>query len=69
MKCEGITKVSFTDGFASAVSPTVELLTGKGSADGTCDGQKNGGLYNTAVYVKEGDAWKMAFLFESMPGM
>ncbi|HEX3101796.1 MAG TPA: nuclear transport factor 2 family protein [Pyrinomonadaceae bacterium] len=67
LNCQGITKVSFTDGFASAVSPTVEILTGKGNADGTCAGQKNGDLYNTAVYVKEGDAWKMAFLFESMP--
>ncbi|MBX3293940.1 MAG: nuclear transport factor 2 family protein [Acidobacteria bacterium] len=65
MKCEGITKTSFTDTFASAWSPTVEILTGKGTADGTCDGQKNGSLYQTAVYVKEGDTWKMAFMFES----
>ena len=65
MKCEGVTKVSVTDGFASALSPTVEILTHKGTADGTCDGQKNGTLHGTAVYVKEGDAWKLAFLFES----
>ncbi len=65
MKCEGITKVSVTDGFASALSPTVEILTNKGTADGTCDGQKNGSLWGTAFYVKEGDAWKLAFLFES----
>ncbi len=67
MKCEGITKTSFTDGLASAVSPTVEILTGKGSADGTCDGQKNGDLLTTAFYVKEGEAWKLAFMFESLP--
>jgi len=65
MKCDGITKVSVTEGFASSLSPTVELLTVKGSADGTCDGQKNGDLYQTAVYVKQGDAWKLAFMFES----
>ena len=65
MKCEGVTKVSVSDGFASALSPTVEVLTLKGTADGTCDGQKNGPLYQTAVYVKEGDAWKLAFMFES----
>jgi ketosteroid isomerase-like protein len=65
MKCEGITKVSVKDGFASAISPTVEILTLKGAADGTCDGQKNGDLWQTAVYVKEGDAWKLAFMFES----
>lgn len=65
MKCEGITKVSVTDGFATAISPTVEILTLKGSADGKCDGQPNGDLYQSAVYVKEGDAWKLAFMFES----
>lgn len=67
MKCEGVTKTSFTEAFASAISPTVELLTGKGEADGSCDGQKNGPLYQTAVYVKEGDAWKLTFMFESLP--
>ncbi|HQZ81882.1 MAG TPA: DUF4440 domain-containing protein [Pyrinomonadaceae bacterium] len=67
MKCEGVTKTSFTEGFASAISPTVEILTGKGEADGTCDGQKNGPLYQTAFYVKEGDSWKLAFMFESLP--
>lgn len=65
MKCEGITKVGVTDGFATALSPTVELLTSKGTADGTCDGRKNGSLYQTVIYVKEGDAWKFAFMFES----
>jgi hypothetical protein len=65
MKCEGITSVKVTDGFASAISPTVEILTLKGTADGSCDGQKNGPLFQSAVYVKEGDAWKLAFMFES----
>ncbi len=66
MKCEGVTKVSVSDGFAAALSPTVEILTLKGMADGTCDGQKNGPLDQTAVYVKEGDAWKLAFMLESI---
>ncbi len=65
MKCEGITKVSVTEGFATAISPTVEILTLKGSSDGTCDGQKNGGLWQSAVYVKEGETWKLASMFES----
>jgi hypothetical protein len=68
MKCEGINNVTISDGFATALSPTVELLTLKGTADGSCDGQKNGPLYQTAVYVKEGAAWKLAFMFEQ-PGM
>jgi hypothetical protein len=68
MKCEGITKTSFTEAFAQSVSPTVEILFGKGNSDGTCDGHKNGDLWQTGVYVKEGDAWKLAFMFEQMPG-
>lgn len=65
MNCEGITNVKVSDGVASAISPTVEILTLKGTADGTCNGQKNGDLWQTAVYVKEGDTWKLAFMFES----
>ncbi len=68
MKCEGITKTAVTDGFASALSPTVEILTLKGTADGKCDGMANGPLWQMAVYVKEGEAWKMAFMQE-WPGM
>lgn len=67
MKCEGITKTSVTDGFATALSPTVEMLFAKGSSDGTCDGMKNGDLWQTSVYVKEGDAWKLTYMFESLP--
>ena len=68
MKCEGITNVKVSDGSSTSITPSVEILTIKGTADGTCDGQKNGDLYQTAVYVKEGDAWKLAYLFE-VPGM
>ena len=64
MKCEGVTKVSVTDGFGFALSPTVEVFEHKGTSDGSCDGQKNGPLWGTAVYVKEGDTWKLAYLFE-----
>jgi len=64
MKCEGVNSVKVSDGFASALSPTVEILTILGTADGTCNGQKNAGLYETAVYIKEGDAWKIAYMFE-----
>lgn len=67
MKCEGMTKTSFSDSFAFAVSPTVEILMGKGNADGKCDGMANGDLWQTSVYVKEGDAWKLAFMAENPP--
>jgi ketosteroid isomerase-like protein len=65
MKCEGVNAVSLSDGSALAISPTVELLTVKGTADGTCDGRKNGPLYQSALYVKQGETWKLAFMHES----
>src|SRR6266550_492370 len=34
-----VKSVSVSDGFATALSPNVEMLTRKGSADGTCGGQ------------------------------
>jgi hypothetical protein len=58
-----VKSVSVTDGFASALSPTVEMLTRKGTADGTCGGQEIGGtdIWGVSVYVKDGDVWKFAF--------
>jgi hypothetical protein len=58
-----VKSVSVTDGFASAISPTVEMLTRKGTADGTCGGQNVGGtdIWGVSIYIKEGDAWKFAF--------
>src|SRR6266850_1896429 len=58
-----VKSVSVSDGFASALSPTVEMLTRKGTADGTCGGQKVGGtvIWGVSIYVKDGDAWKFAF--------
>jgi hypothetical protein len=60
--CE-VKSVSVTDGFATALSPTVEMLTRKGTADGTCGGQEIGGtdIWGVSIYVKDGDAWKFAF--------
>jgi hypothetical protein len=60
--CE-IKSVSVTDGFASALSPTVEMLTRKGTAYGTCGGQKaeTFTVWGVSIYVKDGDAWKLAF--------
>ncbi len=67
MKCEGITRTSFTEPVATSISPTVELLTGKGNANGRCEGQPNGDLYQANVYIKDGEAWKLAFMFEAPP--
>ena len=58
-----VKSVSVTDGFATALSPTVEMLTRRGTADGTCGGQQVGGtdIWGVSIYVKEGGAWKFAF--------
>ncbi len=58
-----VKSVNVTDGFATALSPTVEMLTRKGTAEGTCGGQEIGGtaIWGVSIYVKEGDAWKFAF--------
>jgi hypothetical protein len=58
-----IKSVSVSDGFASALSPTVEMLTRKGTAEGTCGGQNVGGtaIWGVSIFIKEGDAWKFAF--------
>jgi hypothetical protein len=58
-----VRSVSVSDGFATALSPTVEMLTRKGTADGTCGGQEIGGtaIWGVSIFVKDGDAWKFAF--------
>ncbi len=60
--CE-IRSVSVTDGFATALSPTVEMLTRKGTAEGTCGGQEIGGtdIWGVSIFAKDGEAWKFAF--------
>jgi hypothetical protein len=65
--CE-IKSVSVSDGVGSALSPTVELLTHTGTADGTCYGQEVGAVHGTSVYVKDGGAWKLAFTM-NMPAI
>ncbi len=65
-KCD-IKSVSVTDGTATSLSATVGILTLKGTVEGTCDGQKVPPIYGTSVYVKNGDAWKLAFTLNRLP--
>ena len=66
-KCD-IKSVSVADGTGTSLSATVAILTFKGTAEGTCDGQKLGGpIYGTSVYVKNGDAWRSAFTLNHLP--
>lgn len=63
-KCE-IKSVSVTDAAGVTLSPTVGMLHFKGSGDGTCEGNKIMPLWGTSFYIKEGNAWKLAFGFEA----
>lgn len=63
-KCE-IKSTSITDTSGVSLSPTLGFIMFKGSADGTCDNMKIQPVYGTSFYVKEGDAWKLAFGFET----
>jgi ketosteroid isomerase-like protein len=58
-----IKSVKLTDSAGTTLSPTVGILTSKGTAEGSCYGQKLAPVpvYATSVYVKDGDAWKLAF--------
>ena len=62
-----VTGFTLTHGVGSSVSPTVAILTSTGSVEGTCGGEDIGGqeIYATTVYVRDGDAWKWAFGFNS----
>lgn len=58
--CE-VKSVDVADGVATALSPTVKLLMHTGTADGTCYGEKVPAVHGNSVYVKDGEAWKLAF--------
>lgn len=55
------------DGVGTSVSPTVGVLTLAGTVNGTCGGQDISGqkINVNTVYVRDGDAWKWAFGFNS----
>jgi len=57
-----VRSISVTDHARTMLSPTTGILTFKGTADGTCNGQQiNSVIWGTSVYVKHGDAWKWTF--------
>jgi len=64
-KCE-IKSAGPADGMATSISPTVAILTYRGNAEGTCDGQKLENSWNTTIFLKEGDAWKAAYIFQTL---
>lgn len=58
--------VRVADGTGTALSTTVGILTFKGIVEGTCGGQRFPAIYGTSVYMRDGDAWKLAFTLNSL---
>ncbi len=58
--CE-ITSVDVGDPTSVSVTPDTSILFHKGTANGTCFGQKVDPILGTSIYVKDGSAWKLAF--------
>ncbi len=63
-KCD-ISSVALSDGKSTMMTKDVVLLTLKGDAKGTCEGMPLGALWQTAILVKNGDTWKLAYMFEN----
>jgi len=60
-----VSSVSLSDAQSQSLSATVAILVVKGTAVGTCGDAKLEPLWNTTVFVKEGDMWKAAYIFET----
>jgi len=60
-----IKSTNVSDVHGESVTPTLGFIMFKGTADGACGGMKIAPVWGTSFYVKDGDAWKMAFGFES----
>ncbi len=63
-KCE-IESAAPSDGVGSSVSESVAILTYRGVADATCDGQPLGPVWGTTIFLKDGNVWKAAFIFST----
>jgi ketosteroid isomerase-like protein len=62
-KCD-VKTVNVSDPKAVSILGNVALLTFKGGATGQCDGNPIKTLWGSSIYVKDGDAWKLAYGFE-----
>ena len=60
-----VSSVSLSDGKGTSISKDAAILVYKGTAVGTCGDMKLEPLWGTTVFVKEGDAWKGVYIFET----
>lgn len=61
-KCE-VKSFSLSDASSVSITKDASILLFKGAGDATCLGVAMKPLWGSGVYVKEGDAWKLAFSF------
>jgi hypothetical protein len=64
-KCD-VKSYSLVDAKSVSLNATTALLTFRGNASGTCNGQPIHNLWGTTLFVKEGDTWKPVFYTDSM---
>jgi hypothetical protein len=63
-----VSSVSLSDGKATSIGKDTAILVVKGTAVGTCGAMKLEPIWGTTVFVKEGDTWKAAYIFETPVG-
>ena len=63
-----VSSVSLSDGKGTSITKDAAILVYKGTAVGTCGDMKLEPLWGTTVFVKEGDAWRGVYIFESPIG-
>lgn len=63
-KCE-IKSVALSDGKATLITKDAAILTFRAVAEGTCEGNALKPIWQTSLYVKDGDNWKPVFMFEN----
>jgi ketosteroid isomerase-like protein len=59
-----VSNVALSDGKGYSLAKDAAILVYKGTATGTCGGMKLEPIWGTTVFVKEGEAWKAAYIFE-----
>ena len=63
-----VSSVVVSDGKGYSLAKDAAILVYKGTATGTCGGMKLEPLWGTTVFVKEGESWKAAYIFEKPLG-
>ena len=60
-----VSSVDVSDGKATMITKDTAILTYKGTAVGSCGPTKLEPLWGTTVAVKQGDVWKVVYIFET----